>query len=741
MSNPFTKSLIKLDEKAKRKISYSDEIEYAPPPKNFETETNPSASDDDFENYTSFKPEKLMQKIVKNERDLSFYLAKNKEYSKKASGHLEKAMKITEKLKLISKALETVLAVSIVKSEEPSNRKRDRPFSNEEEEFNRRDSRNSLSNRSEMGGDDRYSRQDSYSRDDRPDGQRNYDNSNDRRRSYDDESDRRRSYDDSDRRRNYDDRKRNYDDGSDYGRDNDFQNSKRRNTSNDYTPSDRYSNKDVGDNKQRRSRESSVSVDGNRNQSSPGVKTSGFVHPDRLKVVEHDTPPKNAAPSKPVYESSTPPKTIFESSILSKPARDLPRSPQSDEEIVLEGDIYSDDDGSNLIPFQEQLASYVENQLEKPPPATVPFDPTVKEWEIKSSGSRQTLNNLKSIKLTNFGRNARDVLVQEETELAFASPNDGSIQVYDLKARSTIHTITPNELKNSRSEAMEWITDDVLIVASNYEKLLELTADGKDSIGAYELHQLAFIHDCEIQTLGKNKVFTNKILHVTQFPHTKNITTIGKMPLTDNIRWLTGGNDKLITLWTHTGGTGQVLKTQRVHFEHTNGVTSIYYQDFTDTIFSGGKDKRLIGYNLERDKVVTANGKNDQQIRSIIPIPGQKHLLLVSFIDKNSTLKLYDTRLQIYVSQWHLPDPSAEAKAPSLYQKPSIHKNGNLVSIGDCMSDIHIWDLRYANYEKTPSQVISTHRNRVMGTKFYDRQGHSLLSWCTNNDFYMTNYT
>lgn len=33
MSNPFTKSLIKLDEKAKRKISYSDEIEYAPPPK------------------------------------------------------------------------------------------------------------------------------------------------------------------------------------------------------------------------------------------------------------------------------------------------------------------------------------------------------------------------------------------------------------------------------------------------------------------------------------------------------------------------------------------------------------------------------------------------------------------------------------------------------------------------------------------------------------------------------------
>ncbi|KAJ3325552.1 hypothetical protein HDV06_003322 [Boothiomyces sp. JEL0866] len=720
MSNPFTKSFLKAEEKNKRKISYADDIEYFPPPKSIPDNTsNPSGSEEDFENFTSYKPDKLMQKIMKNERDLTFYLAKNKEYSKKASSHMEKAMKLTEKLKLLSKALEVVLAST--KNEEPTSRKRERSLSNDEE-FNQKERTDSKSMRNYYSDNGRNSKQGSYSKDDSHD-----------RRSY-----------------------------SENNRDSSYQSSKRRNNSSDYdsyskdySASDRYRNseqrKDDESTRGRQSRENSVSRDYS-NSSERNIPTSGDALPGRLKVVGRTSPAENNLPSKAIFSSSILSTTADESpkySTLTKESlgRNDPRSPSEapSEEIVLEGDIVSEDDGSNLIPFQEQLASYVENQLESPPPATIPFDPTVKEWEIKSSGSRQTLNNLKSVKLTNFGRNARDVLVQEDSgtfpDLAFASPNDGTIQVYDLKARSTIHTIPASELKNSRSETMEWITDDVLVVASNYEKLIELTLEDKGGSSSYELHQLALIHNCEIQTLGKNKVFTNKILRVTQYPHTKNITTIGKMPVTDNIKWLTGGNDKLITLWTHTGGSGQALRTQRVHFEHTNAVTSIYYQDFTDILFSGGKDKRLIGYNLERDRVVTGNGKNDHQIREIIPIPGQKHLLLVSFIDKNCSLKLYDTRLQIYVSQWQLPDPPAEAKAPSVYQKPSIHKNGNLVAIGDCMSDIHLWDLRYANYEKTPSQVISTHKNRVMGTRFYDRHNHSLLSWCTNNDFYMTSYT
>ncbi|KAJ3269668.1 hypothetical protein HDV01_001140 [Terramyces sp. JEL0728] len=658
---------MKSEEKAKRKISYSEDVEYYPVAKNAADNMSTISSDDEFENFANYKPEKLMQKILKSERDLTFYLAKNKEYAKKASAHLEKATKITEKIKVMTKAMEVV--ISTERLEDNVSRKRERSLSNsidKDEDFSRKQKVNSKrkDNQGQARGnfnDDDYPRnyrQDPFSREDpsqnsgaqrtssyesSPDTYRNSGNNSNSGRH------RNNSVDSSDRRNNFNS-----------------------NNGDNYQSNGRHSRDD--------SRERSWS--GQRDNNRPkdrNIQSSGYIHAGRQNIVEHSNSSENANKISPRRQRSETPV----------------------EEIVLEGEVeemdgetVSEDDGANHIPFKEQLASYIENTLGNPPPATVPFEPVVAEWEIKSSGSRQTLNSLKSVKLTNFGRNARDVL--------------------------------------------EWITDDILVVASNYEKLLEHSSDSNS--GQYELHQLALIHDCELQTLGKNKVFTNKIIHVTQYPHTKNITTIGKMPISDNIRWLTGGNDKLITLWTHTGGTGQALKTQRVHFEHTNAVTSIHYQDFTDTLFSGGKDKRLIGYNLDRDLVVTANGKNDHQIREILPIPGQKHLLLVSFIDKNSSLKLYDTRLQIYVSQWHLPDPPAEAKAPSLYQKPSLHRNGNLVALGDPMSDIHIWDLRYASCEKTPSQVISTHRNRVMGSRFYDRLGHSLLSWCTNNDFYMTSY-
>ncbi|GAA6001488.1 uncharacterized protein JCM10292_006278 [Rhodotorula paludigena] len=82
-------------------------------------------------------------------------------------------------------------------------------------------------------------------------------------------------------------------------------------------------------------------------------------------------------------------------------------------------------------------------------------------------------------------------------------------------------------------------------------------------------------------------------------PHvTGGVTAVTALPGSGRLRFVTGGEDKKLFLWTRSRAT-QEIKTENIRSEHSSMITSITPIDHQDWIVSGGRDKRVFAYDLD----------------------------------------------------------------------------------------------------------------------------------------------
>lgn len=88
----------------------------------------------------------------------------------------------------------------------------------------------------------------------------------------------------------------------------------------------------------------------------------------------------------------------------------------------------------------------------------------------------------------------------------------------------------------------------------------------------------------------------------------------------------TGGLDKKLFFWKIDDQF--TAHTQIVHELHTSKINCLYYDGYSDSIFSGGQDCRLIKYQVDRQVSLLGHDKFESSIRDIAPIKTNPHLLL-----------------------------------------------------------------------------------------------------------------
>ncbi|GAA5978096.1 hypothetical protein JCM5350_007393 [Sporobolomyces pararoseus] len=90
---------------------------------------------------------------------------------------------------------------------------------------------------------------------------------------------------------------------------------------------------------------------------------------------------------------------------------------------------------------------------------------------------------------------------------------------------------------------------------------------------------------------------------LTDAPHVNGgVTAIMALPnkaSTGRLRFVTGGEDKKVYLWTRQRST-QEVKLEKFVTEHTSMITSFAFLDSRNELISAGKDRRVVTYDTER---------------------------------------------------------------------------------------------------------------------------------------------
>ena len=78
----------------------------------------------------------------------------------------------------------------------------------------------------------------------------------------------------------------------------------------------------------------------------------------------------------------------------------------------------------------------------------------------------------------------------------------------------------------------------------------------------------------------------------------------------------------------------------------------------------------------------------------------------------------------------------------SKYVRASVHPNGHLIAKGDMkMNAINIFDLRYANVDKTAPARIACHNSTILSAQFYECDSRqSIVSISKDNTILVSDY-
>ncbi|GAA5865666.1 hypothetical protein JCM1840_003211 [Sporobolomyces johnsonii] len=130
-------------------------------------------------------------------------------------------------------------------------------------------------------------------------------------------------------------------------------------------------------------------------------------------------------------------------------------------------------------------------------------------------------------------------------------------------------------------------------------------------------------------------------------PHlTGGVTALMALPAkasTDRLRFVTAGEDKKVFLWSRARST-QKITTEKFRTEHTSQITGLSYLEGSNQLVSGGKDKRVVTYDMET-RVTTWQALLTAPVMSVSPILCDPNLLMARISSPSNQFSIHDLRL------------------------------------------------------------------------------------------------
>ncbi|KAL7340129.1 hypothetical protein BJY59DRAFT_760462 [Rhodotorula toruloides] len=217
-------------------------------------------------------------------------------------------------------------------------------------------------------------------------------------------------------------------------------------------------------------------------------------------------------------------------------------------------------------------------------------------------------------------------------------------------------------------------------------------------------------------------------------PHTLGgVTALTTLPGTGRLRFVTGGEDKKIFLWTRSRAT-QEITAVNIRSEHSSMITSLApLAGEENRIMSSGKDKRVFVYDVDNQHS-TWQALLDNPVMTVDPVLQDPHLLLARMGSPSNQFAVYDIRRPagskaVLTFGYDLAPhrTSSGALAPTnmgRYLRGS--QCDTVFAFPDHETGVKLWDLRNVRTAQTSSNLKhqdlqAVGRSKVVSTVFKSR--------------------
>ncbi|KAF9582618.1 hypothetical protein BGW38_010966 [Lunasporangiospora selenospora] len=346
---------------------------------------------------------------------------------------------------------------------------------------------------------------------------------------------------------------------------------------------------------------------------------------------------------------------------------------------------------------------------------------------IASSGTLETLSVIhKDVRSKFFSRKAKTMVLHspiagpDMEDLMVTTAFDGSINLWDLDSKKTLTTIPKSSLNMPWAEDVCWVGKNTLAVAT-------ATKDGVPLS-----RQLSLLH---VSPPKQGRSLSSgglqwRLQQLEEVPHDSLkggiLCMTGMSEDMSGVSMATAGRDKQIIQWKfsndNTNGDYTPVRQRAIHSKHTSTIQSIYYAPHSQTLYSGGMDCKVLGWNMERSDIVLEHKSVDQgRITHLAPNPQDMNLMLICHATTSNQLTLHDMRTRFETPVLKFGFHCADNLSKCIM--PSWHPDGALVSCGmQVESKINIWDIRWKNTQRGAGQSIDIHDKRVFRAAFHPRR-------------------
>ncbi|GAA6060013.1 hypothetical protein JCM10212_001171 [Sporobolomyces blumeae] len=179
------------------------------------------------------------------------------------------------------------------------------------------------------------------------------------------------------------------------------------------------------------------------------------------------------------------------------------------------------------------------------------------------------------------------------------------------------------------------------------------------------------------------------------------IMTLPNKASTGRLRFVTGGEDKKVYLWTRQRST-QEVKLEKFRTEHTAMITSLACLEQQYELVSGGKDRRLVLYDLER-RQATWQATVAAPCMSVSPIICDPNLVLSRLSTPSNQFLIHDRRVDaasppVATFGYDLPDhrsTTGQLLPTNMGRYPRGDQCDTVVAFPDHDQGVKLWDLRH----------------------------------------------
>ncbi|GAA5893696.1 hypothetical protein JCM8208_000862 [Rhodotorula glutinis] len=214
------------------------------------------------------------------------------------------------------------------------------------------------------------------------------------------------------------------------------------------------------------------------------------------------------------------------------------------------------------------------------------------------------------------------------------------------------------------------------------------------------------------------------------------VTAIATLPGAGRLRFITGGEDKKLYLWTRSRAT-QDIKTANIRSEHSSMITSISPIAHQDWVVSGGKDKRVFAYDLDR-MASTWQALLHSPVMTVSQVPSDPHLILARVAAPSNQFTVFDIRSSkkgVILFGYDLAPHTSATGALSPTTMGRYYRGDQcdtVYAFPDYENGVKLWDLRNVRTTLSDRDLKKQHlnglaRSKVVQTMFRGRGELDLL--------------